>query len=158
MRNQASLKNLLPHKLKAKLCNYLNNNKPINKSNCSINLLKKRNKDKKKLNKICNLKRKLLKLKKKDKTNKSYQKKELKNLNCFKKKKLLKSLRLKRWNKNFCLPKQSKRQKLLLPRRLLLKQILLDWRESMSSQEERLKLNCKCWKLNNKWKLSKLWI
>jgi len=126
VRNQALLKNLRPHKLKVKLCNYLNNNKLINKSNCLTNLLVKRNKDKMKLSKIWNSKRKFLKLKKKDKTNKSYQNKELKNLNCFKKKKLPRNLKLKRWNKNFCLPKQSKRQKLLPPRRLLLKQILLD--------------------------------
>jgi len=89
---------------------------------------------------------------------KCFQSKELRNLRSFKKKKHLRKLKLKRWNRNSFLLKPFKRLKQLQQRRQQLKLILLDWRESMNFQEERLKPNSKCLRSNNKWKPNKLLI
>lgn len=89
---------------------------------------------------------------------KYFQSKELRNLRSFKKRKQLRKLKLKRWNRNSFLPKPFKRLKQLQQRRQQLKLILLDWRESMNFQEERLKPNSKCSRSNNKWKPNKLLI
>jgi len=68
-----------------------------------------------------NLERRLPMLRKIDKTKKFFRSKELRNLRYSKKKKLPRNLRLRRWNKNSSLLKQSKKRKLLLPRKLQLK-------------------------------------
>lgn len=52
-------------------------------------------------------------------------------------------------------PRLFKKLRLLLLRRLLLRLTLPDSRESMSSQEERLRPNSKCLKLSNRWRPSK---
>jgi hypothetical protein len=60
-------------------------------------------------------------LRKRDKTKKFFLIKELMNLRNSKKKKLPKNLRPRRWNKNSSLLKLSKKPRLLLPRKLLLR-------------------------------------
>ena len=57
--------------------------------------------------------------KRKDKPKKFFQNKELPISKNFKKKKLLKSSKLKRWSKNSLLHKPSKKPKLPLPKKLL---------------------------------------
>ena len=94
--------------------------------------------------------------KKKDNKRKFFLIQEQQNWKDFKRKRQHRNWKLKEWNKNSSPPKLSRRQRLLLPRKLLQKQILPDWRESMNSQEERLKLSSRCWRSNNKWKLNKL--
>lgn len=165
-KNQAQLQLQALHKnqlhllvqLKAKPCKHLRNNKLLNKRAFLINLLMRRNKDKLKSNKMKNLRRRLLMLRKRDKMRRFFQNKELKNSKFSKRKKQPKNLKPKRWNKNSCLHKLFKRLKLLLPKKLLPKPTWLDWRESMNFLEERLRLNFKCLKWNNKWKLNKQWI
>lgn len=93
----------------------------------------------------------------KDNKKKFYLLQEQRNLKNSRKKKPSKNLKLRRWNKNSWLPKLFKRPKQPLPRKLQLKLTLLDLRESTNSPEERLRHNCKCLKLNNKWKLSQQW-
>ena len=86
----------------------------------------KRSKDKSKSNKTRNLRRRSLMLRRKDKMKKFYQNRELRSLRSFKRKKLPKSSRLRRWNKNSYQLKLSKKPKLLLLRRLLPKPTLPD--------------------------------
>ena len=143
---------------KAEPYKLLRNNKLHNKNSFLINLLTRRSKDNRKSSKTKNLKRRLPMPRKRDRPKKFFQSKELKNSRNFKKKKLPKNLKLKEWSRNSCLHRLFKRPRLLLPRRLLPRPTLPDWRGSMSSQEERLRPNCKCLRLNNKWKLNKLWI
>jgi len=86
----------------------------------------KKNKDKLKSSKTNNLSQRSQWLKRKDKTKKFCQSKEQMILNHFKKKRLHKNLKLKRWSKNSCLLKLFKKPKLLLLRKLLPKQTLPD--------------------------------
>jgi hypothetical protein len=125
---QALHKNLLSVHLplKAKPYKHLRNNKLLNKKFSLINLLMKRNKDKLKSSKMKNLRKRLLMLRKIDKMKKFFQNKELMNSRFSKRKKQLKNLKPKRWNKNFYLHKLFKKPKLLLLRRLLPKLIWLD--------------------------------
>jgi hypothetical protein len=90
------------------------------------------------------LNKKLLRLRRKDKWKKFFQKKELRSLRFFSKKKPHKNLKLKKWNKNFWLPKQFKKQKPQLQKKQQQKLTLLDLRESTNFQEERQKPNYKC--------------
>ena len=103
-----------------------------------------------------NLKVKLDRQNRKDSKKSSSQKREPQNWKNFRKKKHYKSLKLRKWSKNFLLLKPYKKPKQQQPRRPQLRLILLDWRESMNCQGERLRPNSKCLRLNNKWKLSKL--
>lgn len=89
-------------------------------------MLKRKNKDKLKLNKTKSWRKKLPMPKKRDKTKKFSPRKELRNSRNSKRKRLLKSLRPRKWNKNFYLLRLSKKPKLLLLRRLLLRQTLQD--------------------------------
>ena len=111
---------------RVKPCPNLRNNNRSNKKNFLINSLKKRNKDKLKFNRTKPLKRKLLWLRRREKMKKSSQRQELRSLRSSKRKKLSKSLKLREWNKNSCPLKPSRKPRLLLPRKLLPRQTLLD--------------------------------
>jgi hypothetical protein len=60
----------------------------------------RRSKDKLKLSKMKNLKRRLLMLKKKDKMRKLFPSQELRNSRNFKRKRLPKNLKPRKWNRN----------------------------------------------------------
>jgi len=86
----------------------------------------RRSKDKLKLNRMRSSKRRLLMLRRRDKMKKFFQKRELRSLRDFKKKKLPKSSRLRRWNKNSFQLKPFKRPKLPPLRKQLPRPTLLD--------------------------------
>jgi hypothetical protein len=72
------------------------------------------------------LSKRFLPLSTKDKMKKFFRRPELLNSKNFKRKKLLKSLKPRKWSKNSSLPKLFKKLKPLLLRKLLLEQISLD--------------------------------
>jgi len=86
----------------------------------------KRNKDNKKSSKMRSSRRKLPTLRRRDKMKKFSPSKELRSLRNFKRKKLPRSSRPRRWNKSSLLLKLFKRLKLLLLRRLPLRPTSLD--------------------------------
>lgn len=107
--------------LKAKLYLNLRNSNLNNKKSSLTNLPMKRSRDKLKSSKTKPSRRKLLWLKRKERMKKFFPRPELKNLRNSKRKKLSKNLKPREWNKNSCQLRPSKKLKLLLQRKLLLK-------------------------------------
>jgi len=141
---------------KAKPCKNWRENKKHSNRHFWDSLTWRKSKGRLRSNKTKSLKTRSLWPKKKDNKRKFFLIQELVNWRDFKKKRLPRNWRLKEWNKNSLQLKLFRRQRPPLQRKQLQKQTLLDWRESTSSQEERPKLNSRCLKSNNKWKLSKL--
>lgn len=112
--------------LRAKPLPLLRNSKHLNKKHSLTSLPRKRSKDKLKLSKTKSSRRRLLMLRRRDKTKKFFPSRELKSLRDSKRKKLPKSSKLRRWSKNSCQLKLFKKPKLLLLRRPPLRQTLLD--------------------------------
>lgn len=98
----------------------------------------------------------LLKLREKDSKRKFSPELEPPNSRNSKKRKLPKNSRLREWSKNSLPLKLYRRLRPPLLRKLPLKLILPDSRESMSSLEERLRHNSKCSRLSSKWRPNKL--
>ena len=86
----------------------------------------RKSKDKLRLNRMRNLRRRSLMLRKRDRMKKFSPKREPRNSRNSKRKKLPKSSKPRKWNKNSCQLKLFKRLKLLPPRKLLPRLTLQD--------------------------------
>jgi hypothetical protein len=104
----------------------LRDNKMLSSRLSSTNWIWKRSKGRLKLNRMRNLKIRLLWPNMKDNKKRSSHMKELLNLRNCKRKKQLKNWKLREWNKSSLPPRLSRRPRQLLPRRLLLRLTLPD--------------------------------
>jgi len=141
---------------RATLSKNLKSNKMPSSKHSSTNWTLRRSRDRLKSSKMKNSRERLLWPREKDKMRKFSQELELPSSKSSKKKKLLRSLRLKEWSKSSLPLRLFKRPRLLPQRRLPPRPTSLDSKESMSSQEERLRLNSKCSRSSSRWRPSRL--
>jgi len=128
------------------------NNKMLSNKLFSTSWILRRSRDRLRSNKTKISRRKLLWLREKDSKRRCSPEPELPSSRNFRKKRLLKSLRLREWSKSSLPLRLFKRPRLLLQRKLPLRLTLLDSRESTNFLEERLRLSFRCLRSSSRWK------
>ena len=143
-------------RFKARLSKNSRDNKKPSSKHSFTNWISRRSRDRLRSSKMKILRERLLWLRGRDNKRKCCREPEPLSLRSFKRKRLLRSLRLREWSRSSLPLRLCKRPKLQLPRRLPPRLTLLDSRESTSSPEERPRLNSKCSRLSSRWRPSKL--
>lgn len=141
---------------RARLSKSSRNNKKPSSKHSFTNWTSRRSRDRLRSSKMRISRERLLRPREKDNKRKCFQEPELPSSKSSKKKRLLRSLRLREWSKSSLPLRLFKRPRPPLLRRLLPRLTLPDLRESMSSLEERLRLNSRCSKSSSRWRPSKL--
>lgn len=131
------------------------NNKTPSSKHSFTNWTSRRSRDRLRSSKMRISRERLLRPREKDNKRKFFQELELPSSKSSKKRRLLRNLRQREWSRSSLPLRLFKRPRPPLLRRLLPRLTLPDLRESMSSLEERLRLNSRCSKSNSRWRPSK---